>query len=293
MKRAAIIINAYSQLKHSLNQSERLKSELEKLGVSTDILRNGSFDIRLDGGKIVSGLIGYDFCVYLDKDKYLSAMLEKAGMRLFNRHSAIEVCDDKMTTFITLSGSGIPMPDTLPAPLCYDKGVTPSRQLIDNIERRFGYPVIVKQSYGSLGKGVFKADDRTQLETLAEKFMCEPHLFQRYIAESAGRDMRVIVIGGKCVAAMERRAECDFRSNIELGGKGTPAQVPQDVALICERAAEILELDYCGTDILFGKDGPMLCEVNSNAFFGGIEGVTGKNIAKMFAQHMYDTIYRR
>ena len=75
MKRAAIIINAYSQLKHSLNQSERLKSELEKLGVSTDILRNGSFDIRLDGGKIVSGLNDYDFCVYLDKDKYLSALL--------------------------------------------------------------------------------------------------------------------------------------------------------------------------------------------------------------------------
>lgn len=286
MKSIAIIINAYSNLAHSLNQSARLKEEFAKLGAAADVIKNGQAAARIENGNVAAALAGYDACVYLDKDKYLSAMLEKAGMRLFDRHAAVEACDDKMTTFIALAGHGIPVPDTLPAPLCYDADAAPSAALLDAAERAFGYPMIVKESYGSLGRGVYRADDRKQLEELEEKLKLLPHLFQRYISESAGRDLRVITIGGRCVAAMERRNEGDFRSNIELGGKGTPASIPDEAKRVCEKAAELLGLDYCGTDILLSKDGPLLCEVNSNAFFGGIESVTGVNIAKKYAQHV-------
>ena len=43
----------------------------------------------------------------LDKDKYISLMLEKAGLRLFNSSLAIELCDDKMLTHIILAKNGI------------------------------------------------------------------------------------------------------------------------------------------------------------------------------------------
>lgn len=55
------------------------------------------------------------------------------------------------------------------------------------------------------------------VETDSE-FLFRPHFYQRFVAESAGRDIRIVVIGGKAVAAMERLAKGgEFRSNAELG----------------------------------------------------------------------------
>lgn len=292
MKRAVIIINAYSTLPTGLNQAERLKSEFERLGVSAEIRRNGFFASLENSGELINTLCGYDFCVYLDKDKYASAILEKSGLRLFNSHAAVRVCDDKMETHLALAGHGVPMPQTVPATLCYDPQAKIKGEHILFLERTLGYPVIVKESYGSLGKGVYKADNRAELEKLCEKLKCTSHLFQRFISSSAGRDIRVIVIGGKAVAAMQRNSETDFRSNLELGGTAKPVEIDGRLRDICELTAKILSLDYCGIDVLYGTNGEYLvCEVNSNAFFGGIERVTGANIARLYAEYIYGEIY--
>ncbi len=290
--RGLILINAYSSLDTALNQPQRLKEELSALGVQADIVRNGAFPLCVNGfGEIAGGAEGYDFCVYLDKDKYCSQLLEKSGLRLFNSHSAIRACDDKAVTHILLSQNGIPMPATVFGLLCYDETAPVCVEYLDKVERAFGYPVIIKESYGSLGKGVYKADNRVQLENFANKLKLTPHIFQRFIKESAGKDARVIVIGGKVVAAMKRVSNKDFRSNIELGGKGEKFDCPADMARLCVKTAQILGLDYCGIDVLFGKDGYYICEVNSNAFFGGIERVTGVNVAKAYARHICNEIY--
>ncbi|MDE7168254.1 MAG: RimK family alpha-L-glutamate ligase [Clostridia bacterium] len=290
MKRAIIIINAYSTLPTGLNQAERLKTEFARLGVNAEIRRNGFF-AYLDGeGELINELKDYDFCVYLDKDKYTSAILEKSGLRLFNSHAAVRVCDDKMETHLALAVHGIPMPTTVGGLLCYDAGAQVKG--LDFIEKTLGYPVIVKESYGSLGKGVYKADDRNALESLCEKLKCTPHLFQKFISSSAGKDVRVIVIGGKAVAAMQRKSDTDFRSNLELGGTAKPAQIDDCLRDMCELTAKTLGLDYCGIDVLYGENGGYLvCEVNSNAFFGGIERVTGANIARLYAEYICSKIY--
>ena len=291
MMKGLILINAYSKIKSALDQAERLKEEFAALGVSVDIRRNDFFAAYVgNDGNLAYNSINYDFCVYLDKDKYVSEMLEKGGLRLFNSHGAIRRCDDKMETFIALSGMGIPMPKTLPGLLCYDKDAKVTPEILDRVEKEIGYPVIVKCSYGSLGKEIYKADDRQTLERIAEAVRFEQHLYQRFIAESAGRDIRVIVIGGKAFAAMVRRSENDFRSNLGAGGKGEKVDLPTEVKDISERAAKALGLDYCGIDVLFGDNGYILCEVNSNAFFGGIESVTGKNVAKAYAEYIVETM---
>ncbi len=154
------------------------------------------------------------------------------------------------------------------------------------MQSELGYPLIVKECYGSLGKGVYKADDRASLEKIAEAVKLKPHIFQKFIAESAGTDIRVIVIGGKPVAAMRRVSDGDFRSNLELGGKGEKFDCPAHMADLCAKTSEILGLDYCGIDVLARNDGYCICEVNSNAFFGGIERVTGVNVARLYARHI-------
>ena len=292
MKRALILNNAYMQLDSYLYQSRRLREELAALGVEADVRPNDFFPTTIDGdGAIHSDVAGYDFCIDLDKDKYVPYLLEKCGLRLFNSAVAIERCDDKMTTAICLAEAGIPMPQTLPGLLCFDPTAAIPSTLYDRVEQRLGYPFVLKTSYGSLGKGVFKIDTRADFERMAERLKCTPHLYQQYIAASSGRDVRVIVIGGEVVAAMERRSHGDFRSNIELGGSANPYDVPPALATMCTQIADILGLDYCGIDLLPDGDVYRLCEVNSNAFFGGMERTTGVNVAAAYAGYVYRTVY--
>ena len=294
MKRALILVNPYSRLASAKNQPLRLREELRKLGVEADIKPNSIDTAMILDGDIKSFIQDYDFAVYLDKDKYTSALLEKAGLRLFNRHEAIRICDDKMVTHIRLAGHGIKMPDTIAGLLCYSEeaSVREIKKRIELIENRIGYPCVIKESYGSLGAKVYCANNRDELIEYMEKVKMKAHLFQKMITTSMGRDIRVIVIGGRAVCSMRRKSRTDFRSNIELGGTGERILLPESFREVAEKAAKILNLDYCGIDLLYGEnDEPILCEVNSNAFFGGIESVTGFNVAEAYARYMYETIY--
>jgi RimK family alpha-L-glutamate ligase len=114
-----------------------------------------------------------------------------------------------------------------------------------------------------------------------------PHLYQQFIVASRGKDVRVIVVGGQAVAAMQRESDTDFRANIELGGHGYQIDLPDSFKRAAERCAEILKLDFCGVDILYGEnDEPIICEVNSNALVGRIQRTTGINIAKLYADYI-------
>ena len=99
MKKGLIIINAYADFPAIFAQADSIKAELEKLGIKVDVKRNDFFPVITEGSDLRLQTDRYDFCVYLDKDKYVSAMLEKAGMRLFNSHDPIRICDDKMETY--------------------------------------------------------------------------------------------------------------------------------------------------------------------------------------------------
>ena len=282
-KKALITVNAYARELYT-RQVRRISDELEKRGITVTAARNGGFPLTVGDDKIPD----CDFVVYLDKDKYAARMLERRGLRLFNSASAIEVCDDKMLTHVALDGI-VKMPDTIPGVLCYYDDATPSKSYLDYVESRLGYPVVVKLSHGSQGGGVFKADTRKELDELSERVKLYPHLFQKFIKSSSGRDMRVIVIGDEVVGGMMRTSSGDFRSNIGLGGKAEKCAVPKDIEETALKIQKTLGLDYCGIDFLIG-DEPLVCEVNSNAFFDAFESATGINVAGMYAEHIVKTV---
>lgn len=285
--KALILINAYGKPQASVWQAERLREEFERCNVSCQIRRNDRFAVYSDGATLKTRVEEFDFCIYLDKDKYISQMLERTGMRVFNRHEAIRICDDKMETQIALAGSGVTMPAAIAGTLCYDPSDAIAPHFAQEAERILGgYPIVVKTSYGSLGKGVWLAQNRAELTDAAERVKGIPHLFQAAVTESLGKDLRVIVIGGKALCQMQRIARDDFRSNIELGGIGRPCDLPDDFRDAAQKAAVRLGLDYCGVDLLWGKDGkPIVCEVNSNAFFQSMERVSGVNVARAYARY--------
>ncbi|MBQ7912310.1 MAG: RimK family alpha-L-glutamate ligase [Clostridia bacterium] len=284
-----VLINGYPNGEKFYRQGERIAEELRALGVQADVLRNGEVYATLFAdGKISSSVAQkYNFAVYLDKDKYLGRMLEGLGLRLFNPISAIELCDDKMLTYLALREANVPLIKSVPAPLCYTPNVKANEFFLQKVSQELGFPLVVKKSYGSFGAGVQLVHGMPDLIKAGNEFLHEPHFFQQFISEAAGRDIRVIVIGGKAVAAMERVAKTgEFRSNIELGGEGRTIALSETVASVAEKAARALGLDYCGVDVLQTQDGARICEVNSNAFFEGLEATTGINVARLYAEYI-------
>lgn len=291
-KKGLLLINAYLSDEDYLYQASRMREEFSKRGVRADIVRNDDFSMRIEKGDIVSARAGYDFCVYWDKDKYVLNMLEKSGMRIFNRKTAIEKCDDKMTTYIELCGRGIPMPDTVPGLLCFDKNAEVDESTLDKVETLFGYPLVAKQSFGSRGKEVYLVNNRKELRERTEQMKCRPHLFQKYIESSYGRDIRIIVIGDEVIGGMLRTSVGDFRSNIGNGGTGTAYTPDENLKQLALKIKDALDLDYCGIDVLFGEDGPVVCEVNSNAYFREFERITGINVAAKYADYIIERLDR-
>lgn len=293
--KALVLINAYPNGEKFYHQSQRVADELQKLGVQTDVVKNGelSFCIDNQGEVYIPNVDGYNFIVYLDKDKYLGKALEKQGLRLFNGSEQIEICDDKMLTYLALSGQNVPVAQTIAAPLCYTPNAAPNQTFLQSVVNTLGFPMVVKSSYGSFGKGVHLVHGWGELVEISQKLLYQPHFYQRYICNSCGRDVRVIVIGGKALGCIERRAQTgEFRSNVELGGVGAAIPLPDAYRRLAERTAQILRLDYCGIDLLHGEDGPIVCEVNSNAFFEGFESGTGINVAKAYAEYMVKQMQR-
>ena len=284
-----VLLNAYTKSAGANRQASRIAEELNALGVQTEMRLNGAFDADIFSSRVRLAQKP-DFVVYLDKDKYLSRLWEKEGVRLFNSADGVEVCDDKMLTYIALANGGVEIPDTLPAPLCYYPDARVREEYCRVVEERLGYPLVVKKSFGSWGMDVNLIQNFAELTKIAEEYKLFPHLYQKYIAAKRGEDTRVLVIGGKAVAAMRRRNDGDFRSNIEAGGKGEKAAPPPAFFETAERCAHILKLDYCGVDILDEDGVPYVCEVNSNALFNEAERVTGVNVAGAYARYMVDCI---
>ena len=286
-----IVRNAYYDAPQLNYQVNRIREELENLGVDVEVIKNG-YDLSVNERcQIVSNLQGVKFCVFLDKDKYLGKMLESAGVRLFNPIDSIISCDDKMLTVLSLIGSNIEVPKTYSAPLCFTSGAKVDREELKKVSNDLGFPLIVKKSFSSLGKGVYLASDLEEFYKIVNENLFEPKIYQSFISSSFGRDVRIICIGKKYVGAIERYSSSDFRSNSALGGSAKAINPSPEFIKTAERVAEILNLDYMGVDLLYGERGnPVVCEVNSNAFFTAFESATNINVAKLYAEHVIKSI---
>ena len=286
--KGTILVNPYDDHPVQKRKAARMAAELNLLGAETEILPNYCLAAWVGEGRIRCDL-HTDFVLYFDKERILPRLLEKSGIRVFNSARATEICDDKMLTHATLAECGIPMPDTIAGPLCYEPRAVETDAYIRKATETLGLPLVVKECHGSFGEQVYLCDNAKELKAKLEEIKTKPYLLQRFEKDSRGRDMRVIVIGGKTVCGMLRTNERDFRSNAALGGRCEGVTVPSDIAEMCEKAAEIIGLDYCGIDVLL-TDPPKLCEVNSNAMFEMAERATGFNVARAYAEHIVKTV---
>ena len=277
--RYGIIVNAYIKNVSQIAQANRIAEEFKNAGYNCKVIKNINIAEIFDG---VTARPNFECCIFLDKDKATARLLEKSGIKLYNSANAIEICDDKFLTHIALSNSRIPMPDSISAPLCYYCDAEICAEFLRKVAQKLNFPLVAKKCFGSLGSGVSLIKSMEELVAYEEENKLIAHFYQRFIGHG-GEDIRAIVIGGKYICSMKRSNKNDFRSNIELGGRGEQYEADDELISLCENVAAILKLDYCGIDVLFDAQGNRyICEVNSNAFFAEAERVCGINIAKKY-----------
>ena len=279
------IIITNQSIGHNEYKVKRFLEEFAKANVKVDTFINDGTLAEIKDNKVVINLPKADFVIYLDKDIYLARLLEKAGYRLFDKADFIKLCDDKVLTFIGCANKGIKMPTTYAGPLVYFDLKEEHFKFLDKIEKELGFPMVVKKVYGSLGEGVYLVESRQQLNELYAEIARNPILFQRYVKSSKGHSIRVLVIDGKVFGAFKRKNDRDFRSNFGVSADGELLNKPQKYIDFAQNIADKLDIEYAGIDLLDDEDDePILCEINSNAFFEEFEKVTKKNAAEAYVK---------
>ena len=277
--RGIIIVN--QEIGHNEYKVKRFLEEGSKLGVDFVTLVNDGTLASINNNEIVLNIPECDFVFYLDKDIYLARMLEKAGLRLFNKADFIKMCDDKMLTFIACANKGIEMPLTIAGPLVYTDLKESNYKFLDEVINQLGLPMVVKRVYGSLGEGVYLVNTRKELLNLYTNIARNPVIFQKYVNSHPGQSVRVLIIDGKVFGSFIRKNPYDFRSNYGDKASSTKLENPAKYEDFAAKIAQKLQIEYAGIDLLTTEnEEPILCEINSNAFFEEFEKVTGLNVAE-------------
>jgi len=199
---------------------------------------------------------------------------ERLNVPTLPNSASIEASKDKMYANQILAQAGLPIPKTM---------LTRFPCKAELVEKVVGFPCVLKVVTGSHGKGVYLCETPKQFEDLSELVSSidfkNSMIIQEYIKESEGRDLRVIVIGGRVVGAMQRKStDGSFKANISRGGEGTPHDVDDEMEMLAIQVAKTLDLDIAGVDLLFHSDGYKICEANSAPGFKGFESALGINI---------------
>jgi gamma-F420-2:alpha-L-glutamate ligase len=142
-----------------------------------------------------------------------------------------------------------------------------------------------------MGKGIYLSENHSNFRDLMELIhVSNPKaniILQEFIKSSVGRDLRVLVIGGRAVACMERIApKGSFKSNYSRGGEVRKFKMTPEIEKLATETARIFGLEIAGIDLLFDGDHFKVCEANSSPGFEGIEKCCNIEVAGM----IYDFI---
>ena len=312
MRQGWLIVNEYLDTEKFLEIRKLFLSGAEKKNVKLTVYTNADFAVDLSGAVVKSRAFDEgepEFIIFYDKDITLARALEKMGYRLYNSADAIDVCDSKVKTAEKIAEynlnckddeAKILMPKTYKVPFTYENiGIKDSYSFdfLDYVEKDLceagegalsgAYPMVIKESNSSFGMGVHLAGSREEAVKLICEYGNKECIIQEYLSYSSGRDYRLQMVSDKCVCAMMRSNENDFRANITNGGKMSEYKPTDEDLSLARNVMKCLKLDFAGIDIMHDKSGrAVFLEANSNAHFKNIYDLTGINAAEKMIEYI-------
>lgn len=278
--------------------TKRLKEEAKKHGHEVRVINYAKCYVKVEQSRPVVRYEGQDLG-YFDAiipriaqsyTRYGAAVLrqfEMQGIYTTATSIAITRSRDKLRSMQLLARAGIGIPKTLFA--------SETAAFDDLIEQAGGAPLIIKVARGTHGNGVVLAETNKAAKAVMQAFFVEnvSFLVQEFVKESAGTDIRAIVVGNKVVASMMRQSlDDDFRSNLHQGGEGKVVKLTEEERRTAIKTARAMGLPFCGVDMMRSSRGPLVLEVNSSPGFG-VEKVTGRNVAEKVIEYIELNAKRR
>jgi RimK family alpha-L-glutamate ligase len=209
--------------------------------------------------------------------------IEDRGVVVMNSPRAIERCVDKFYTTALLHDAGLPTPATIVCERA-EEAMPAIRAMLAG-----GSDVIIKPLFGSMGHGMVRVGDPDvafrvvrPLEQMRAVFYLQQAIDHR------GRDVRVFVVGGRVLGAIERTAPvADWRTNVARGGAARQIELPSTWEELAVRAVQAVGADYAGVDLLPGPDdGVFVLEVNGIPGWQGLQQATGIDVAGAIVQQL-------
>jgi RimK family alpha-L-glutamate ligase len=203
--------------------------------------------------------------------------LEACGVTCVNAPRSIERTVDKFLASAVLARAGVPTPRTIACERAED-ALAAFEEL--------GGDVIVKPLFGSMGNGMTRIDDADVAYRVFHALGLERAVY--YLQETLphDRDLRVFVVGGRVLAAIERVGN-GWRGNLARGASARPAELTAEQERVCVEAAEAVGVDYAGVDLLRAADGrEYVLELNSIPGWHGLQEATGADVAGALIAHV-------
>jgi len=210
----------------------------------------------------------------------VATALVQRGARALNQPSAKLLANDKILSLMALSARGLPVPPTL---VSLAPGATANSDTT--------LPAVLKVPEGLQGAGVMRVDSAVSLKTVTEAFHAQgiPLVIQPDVAQPGSRQLRVLVLGDRALAAYAATpAPWDFRANIHAGATPTPVPVTAEMELIAVQAARALDLELAGVDLIWNPDGPLILEVNPAPGFEVATNLCGVDVAAAIVDYLQD-----
>ena len=201
------------------------------------------------------------------------ARVQAAGVPVINPPKAIECAVDKFLATARIAEAGLPTPPT---------AVCETRDAAMEAFLELGGDVLVKPIFGSEGRGILRVSDREiAYRTFGTLQQLGAVLYVQRFLSSPGFDVRVLVLDGRVLGAIERRCRDDFRANVAQKAEAQPHRCTDQERSYALRAAEAVGCRFAGVDLLYDTAGCLyVIEVNAAPGWRALQQATGCDVAR-------------
>lgn len=228
----------------------------------------------------------FGFAVFWDKDIHVARYLEdEARIPIFNNQHTIETCSDKALIYLALRNYNIPTPKTVILPFTFNVNLLKYFDDVKEMISDLPYPFLVKDRFEALDDKIYLVADEPKFKSILIEIGKKSLLTQQYILPQGRRIIRVSVVGGSVIAAIERLRETDDAGKVIEEVR--QIKVSRPIKQIAQGAARAVGADFASIDMIIDKKKRIyVYSVKTNASMLAIERATGMYISWYIARYI-------
>ena len=280
----------YNQLENSLSKldisvesacleelSIRIENDISKIYMNNNELK-GFTDVfvrHIPGGSLEQIIINLN----------ILKVLELNNINIMNSSENIEVTVDKSLTSIKLTEANLLTPNTW-----VFRDINECKNQAEVLLKK--HNLIYKPLFGSQGDDIVKISKIKDFDKITND--SKIYYIQEFIETKPSHDYRVLVIKklNKYITYTMARYGDSYINNYSKGGKCLPVKLDNDLIKTAIAAAKVIDIPFCGVDIIKSNDKNYIIEINSIPAWKGMQSIVDDNISDDIIKSFLDNNHK-